>query len=351
MPLIRREKARPRFWQGAGGRLDASWDTPPVRIASTAAALVVAILLLLTGAPAAQATPCTTVPVWPGAAAPRQAIAAWMATGATAAGIPGELPVMGALAESGLTNVSGGNLDVAGYFGMRVSVWLGAYPGFPDHPEVQLQWFTDQALIARAARAARGIDNSDPNTWGEWVADVERPAEEYRGRYQLQLVNAQALVAAGCPPPAAPPAPPPPLAVAPADTTPPQELATAQAGAPPPAADATPPAVTLSGPARERLTRAGRVRVRLRCPYEACRASVRASLAVAGRRRVLSLPTARRLLGAGQARTVTLTVGRAARRVVTRALRRGSAVRARLRITVTDTAGNVTSRARVIRIV
>jgi hypothetical protein len=320
-----------------------------VRIAPTAAALVVAILLLLTGAPAAQATPCTTVPVWPGGAAPRQAIAAWMATGATAAGIPGELPVMGALVESGLTNVSGGNLDVAGYFGMRVSIWLAAYPGFPDQPEVQLQWFTDQALIARAARAAGGIDNSEPNTWGEWVADVERPAEAFRGRYQLQLVNAQALVAAGCPPPAAPPPPPP--AVAPADTTPPQDLATAQADAAPPAADATPPAVTLSGPARERLTRAGRVRVRLRCPDEACRASVRASLAVTGRRRVLSLPTASMHLDAGQARTVTLTVGRAARRAVTRALRRGSAVRARLRITVTDTAGNVTSRARVIRIV
>ncbi len=27
----------------------------------------------------------------------------------------------------------------------------------------------------------------DPSAWGEWIADVELPAEEYRGRYQPSL--------------------------------------------------------------------------------------------------------------------------------------------------------------------
>src|SRR5262245_35060246 len=39
---------------------------------------------------------------------------------------------------------------------------------------------------------------SDPLTYGDWIADVERPAERFRGRYQLRL-NAHALLcAAGC---------------------------------------------------------------------------------------------------------------------------------------------------------
>ena len=113
--------------------------------------------------------------------------------------LPGELPVMGGLVESGLTNVPATDADIAGYFGMRVSVWLGAYPGFPDSPQLQLQWFTDQARVAGAARAAMGIDNADPSTWGDWVADVQRPAPALRGRSQLRLADATALIATGCP--------------------------------------------------------------------------------------------------------------------------------------------------------
>jgi len=36
---------------------------------------------------------------------------------------------------------------------------------------------------ARVGTAA----GKDPSAWGEWIADVERPAEEYRGRYQSKL--------------------------------------------------------------------------------------------------------------------------------------------------------------------
>jgi hypothetical protein len=34
----------------------------------------------------------------------------------------------------------------------------------------------------------------DPSKWGDWIADVERPAEQYRGRYQLRLDEARSLL-------------------------------------------------------------------------------------------------------------------------------------------------------------
>jgi hypothetical protein len=34
----------------------------------------------------------------------------------------------------------------------------------------------------------------DPKQFGEWIADVERPAEQYRGRYQLRLGEARSLL-------------------------------------------------------------------------------------------------------------------------------------------------------------
>jgi hypothetical protein len=40
---------------------------------------------------------------------------------------------------------------------------------------------------------------SDPNKWGDWIADVERPAEEYRGRYQLRLDEARQLLGPDAP--------------------------------------------------------------------------------------------------------------------------------------------------------
>jgi hypothetical protein len=37
------------------------------------------------------------------------------------------------------------------------------------------------ATIATAAPAVAGVIR-DPNRYGEWIADVERPAGDYRGR-------------------------------------------------------------------------------------------------------------------------------------------------------------------------
>ena len=115
---------------------------------------------------------------------------------------------MGAVVESGLQNLTFGDADARGYFQMRESIWnTAATRGFPENPSLQLLWFTDYATQFGARRAAQGIDNADPATWGEWVADVERPAEQYRGRYQLRLAEATELIAAGCSPAAAVPAP------------------------------------------------------------------------------------------------------------------------------------------------
>jgi hypothetical protein len=127
------------------------------------------------------------------------AVAHWMAAGASAAGIPAELPVMAALVESGLRNLPYGDRDSVGYFQMRLSVWNhGRYEGYLARPELQLRWFVDRALAVQAARVAAGDADygADPATWGEWIGDIEQPAARYRGRYGLRLAEAQALLAA-----------------------------------------------------------------------------------------------------------------------------------------------------------
>jgi hypothetical protein len=126
------------------------------------------------------------------------AIAHWMAGAAREAGLPGELPVMAALVESGLRNLPFGDADSVGFFQMRLSVWdHGAYAGYLSRPELQLRWFVDHAVALRDARRAAGdaAFGADPAHWGAWIADVEQPYEAYRGRYQTQLDAARALLA------------------------------------------------------------------------------------------------------------------------------------------------------------
>ena len=131
-------------------------------------------------------------PAYPGDQATPQQIAAWMGAHAQRAGLPPELPVMAALTESGLRNLSYGDRDSVGFFQMRVGIWdQGAYAGYPSNPELQIQWFIDHAVAVKSEYP--GLVN-DPNSWGEWVANVEQPAQQYRYRYQLQLSTAQALL-------------------------------------------------------------------------------------------------------------------------------------------------------------
>ncbi len=117
-----------------------------------------------------------------------------MGATAYAAGLPPELPVMAALAESGLANLSGDS-DSLGFFQIPARIWnKGDYAGYPDKPELQVKWFIDQALAIDQRRRLAGVDTKDDSTWGEWIADVERPAAQFRGRYQLRLAEARRLL-------------------------------------------------------------------------------------------------------------------------------------------------------------
>lgn len=132
----------------------------------------------------------------------RVAVAHWMASGAREAGLPGELPVMAALVESGLRNLPYGDADSVGLFQMRLGIWnQGPYAGYLARPELQLRWFVEHALAVRDARRAAGDASfgEDPQTWGEWIADIEQPFAAYRDRYALRLDEARALLALPAP--------------------------------------------------------------------------------------------------------------------------------------------------------
>ena len=151
---------------------------------------------------ASSATDAVAAAGLPVTGAGQVAVAHWMAQGARDAGLPGELPVMAALTESGLRNLAYGDRDSVGYFQMRTGIWDGGpYAGYLARPELQLRWFLDHALAVRATQIAAGdlAFGSDPAGWGQWIADVERPAEPYRGRYQGQLEAARALLATPAP--------------------------------------------------------------------------------------------------------------------------------------------------------
>jgi cell wall-associated NlpC family hydrolase len=124
-------------------------------------------------------------------AIPRQ-LAAWMAAHAKRAGLPPELPVMAALTESGLRNVPYGDRDSVGFFQMRTGIWdEGPYKNFLEHPGRQMKWFIEHALAVREANPSIA---ASPDSWGQWVADIEQPAAQYRFRYQLQLSAARELL-------------------------------------------------------------------------------------------------------------------------------------------------------------
>ena len=154
---------------------------------------------------AAPATPALEATGYPGDDAPREQIAAWMGAEAQKRGLPPQLPVMAGLVESGLKNLNFGDADSVGYFQMRLSIWnQGEYAGYPDDPDKQLDWFLDTAQAVKDQRISRGQPIDDPNQYGEWIADVERPAEQFRGRYQPQLDQANQLLNATPTPPPAP---------------------------------------------------------------------------------------------------------------------------------------------------
>src|SRR3954447_14090009 len=159
-----------------------------------AAALIVIALAGCSLVPSAAtaATQCRYPGGYPGDAAAKPQLAAWMAAGAVARTVPAELPLMGALVESEMSNLPAGDQDSVGFFQMRTSIWdQGEYAGFSDHPELQLKWFVDQSISVNQRRVTKGKApyGEDSTVWGMWVADVLRPPERYRGRYQLRLAD------------------------------------------------------------------------------------------------------------------------------------------------------------------
>ena len=135
---------------------------------------------------------------YPGDDAPPARIAAWMAAEARRHHLPGELPVMAALVESNLKNLPDGDAASVGYFQMQTTVWLQGYPGYPDHPELQMKWFIDRALEEKAKQPELAADE---RRWGEWVANIEQCRSDLRWKYGDRLGDARALLAgAGDPP-------------------------------------------------------------------------------------------------------------------------------------------------------
>jgi hypothetical protein len=61
---------------------------------------------------------------------------------------------------------------------------------------MQMKWFFDQALALKEKRIGDGMKDfgTDPNAYGTWIADVERPAAQYRGRYHERLKEARDLI-------------------------------------------------------------------------------------------------------------------------------------------------------------
>ena len=300
---------------------------------------VVSLVGLALAAPdAGRAGACPGAGGYPGDDAPRAAIAGWMAKGAMAAGLPGELPVMGALVESNLHNLNYGDADAVGYFQMRAGIWnRGPYAGFPEDPELQLRWFVDQALEVKERRVAAGNAQfgSDPARYGEWVADVLRPPEQYRYRYQQRLDDARTLMAAGCAAPADPgAAPEAPGTVADSD----------------PAQDVTPPAIALGASGTQDVLRQRALLVAVTCQAETCRAAATGTISLPGAARTYRIAARSTVVGAGQRATLTLPLRRTVLRRVRQALERGIRVRARITVTVRDLAGNVTVTRRIVRL-
>jgi hypothetical protein len=262
--------------------------------------------LLAAAAPASAQSGGTPVPgpgdpcpaAYPGDDAPRTPIARWMARAAALRDVPQELPVMAALAESGLRNLNTKGNPFAGFFSMHRSLSKGAYRGFPRNPELQLLWFLDTAVIVRQREIAEGGEEYGTATdgYGIWIADVERPAPANRDGYQPYFDDADELLTESC---------------LPSDHTP----------------DAAPPALRVVAAARQRDV----VTISAHCPREACMVGARADPP----RRVRAAPAV-----ASEGESVVLTLRARTRRsaklvvTVTAVDESGNATRSERRVTL-----------------
>jgi hypothetical protein len=280
--------------------------------------LVVAALLVLAfsavvraqsgGMPAPDfSEPCPAV--YPGDAAAKERIARWMARGAADRGMPHELPVMAAIAESGLRNLEGESYQ--GFFGMHDSLNTGDYRGFPRNPDLQVRWFLDTAGLVRQRRVAEGRADpaKDPASYGSWIADVERPAPENRSGYQPHLDEARALIASKC--------------------------------APPTSADTTAPRLEARIARSQRPLTTGGIVIQVRCPDHDCLAGAMAAIGTRTVRAAAREPTPRGFT------TLIARVPRKTRRDI----RAGRSVQARVTAIAADNSANTTARGRLVTLV
>jgi hypothetical protein len=286
------------------------------RIKILVGALVCAVSLALPpaalgqgGAPAPDFDdPCPAL--YPGDGATREWLARWMARSAAERGLPHELPVMAAIAESGLRNLRGDTYS--GFFGMHKSLNTGEYRGFPHNPQLQVNWFLDSASTVRQRRVAQGRPDpaKDELAFGGWIADVERPAPENRSGYQPHLAEARSLIAGKCPAPVS--------------------------------HDTTSPRLLTRIAAAQRPLDAGGILVRVRCPDADCLSGATATTTIGGRERTLRAaaiePPER-----GYGRLVLRP-----RRMIRRELARGRSVRALVSVYAADAAANVSARRRAV---
>jgi hypothetical protein len=259
------------------------------------------------GAPAPDfSVPCPAL--YPGDSAPKERIARWMARRAAERGLPHELPVMAALAESGLRNLRGESYH--GFFGMHDSLNSGEYRGFPRNPELQVKWFIDTASLVRQRRVAELDPDpaADAHAYGSWIADVERPTPQNRTGYQPHLEEARRLVADKCEAPAHD--------------------------------DVEPPRLLVRIAARQHPLAAGGVVLSVRCPNQDCLVGASASVGEHTRRAAAREP------GASGYSVISVAVPRAARR----ALRTGHVVRAQVAVCAADSAGNPATRRYPVRL-
>lgn len=302
--------------------------------------LAAAIAAAAAGSPASSAT-CVYPAAYPGDDGAKDKIAAWMAGGAKQAGLPGELPVMGAIVSSDVRNLKYGDSDSVGYFQMRTAIWnQGDYAGFPDHPELQLGWFIDQAQAVRQ-RAIAGGDSQygqDPAKWGIWVADVERPAEQYRGAFQPKLGQARDLIAAGCA------APDPEPGATPGETAPEQSPGEGGAQLIP---DSVLPDLDLGARRRQSTARSRDVVLTATCANEGCFARPNGTVAVPGRG-LFAIRAKGRKLARGKRAEFRMALGARAVKAIAAALRAGDCSQAVVRVVAANAGGYRISASRSV---
>ena len=134
----------------------------------------------------------------------RVALAHWMARGMQDAGLPGELR-----GDGGARRVRTAQPALrrrrqrrASSRCARASGTAAPTPATSPGPSCSCAGspITRSPSARRAAPPATVRYGEDPATWGEWIAAIERPAAQYRGRYQPRLAEAQALLATAAPP-------------------------------------------------------------------------------------------------------------------------------------------------------